>query len=47
MDQGKCVPIKTYEEWNKCITTCDTILKPKTKSYEPKEWVRPRPYAYP
>ena len=28
-------------------TNCDVTLKPKTRTYEPKEWIRPRPYAYP
>jgi len=44
---GRCIPIQTYEEWNKCVANCDVTLKPKTKPYEPKEWTRPRPYAYP
>ena len=46
---GECVPIKSYEEWNKCVANCDVTLKPKTKHYDPKDhkWERPRPYAYP
>ena len=45
---GKCIPIKTYEEWNKCIMPCENIeIKSKTKPYKPKTWIRPRPYAYP
>ena len=45
---GKCVPIQSYEKWNKCVMPCeDVILNSKTTPYKPKEWTRPRPYAYP
>ena len=47
---GKCVPIKSYEEWNRCVTPCENIIiNSKTKPYkaEDKKWIRPRPYAYP
>ena len=48
INNGKCVPIKSYEKWNKCVTNCEHLeIKSKTKSYKPKEWIRPRPYAYP
>ena len=42
-----CYPIVSYEEWNKCVSTCTNAASPKTKPYEPNEWIRPRPYAYP
>ena len=44
---GECVPIQSYEEWNKCVANCEKQLGVKTKPYEPKEWTRPRPYVYP
>ena len=45
---GQCVPIQSYEEWNKCVMPCENItIRSKTKPYKPNEWVRPRPYAYP
>ena len=46
---GQCVPIQSYEEWNRCVANCDVTLKPKTKKYNPEDhkWTRPRPYAYP
>jgi hypothetical protein len=44
---GQCVPIKSYEEWNKCVTPCEVTLNSKTKPYKPKTWIRPRPYVYP
>ena len=22
INDGKCVPIKSYEEWNRCVTPC-------------------------
>ena len=47
---GKCVPIKSYEEWNRCVTPCENIIiNSKTKPYkvEDKKWIRPRPYVYP
>ena len=47
---GKCVPIKTYEEWNKCVMPCENvIIRSKTKPYNPDDskLIRPRPYAYP
>ena len=47
INEGKCVPISTYKEWNKCVIGCEITLQPKTKPYKPKEWTRPRPYAYP
>ena len=44
----KCVPIQTYEEWNKCAGPCTDIkLESKTKYYKPKKWIRPSPYVYP
>jgi hypothetical protein len=45
-----CVPFKSYEGYNKCITPCtNKSLKTKTKLYKPEDnkWIRPRPYAYP
>ena len=43
-----CVPVQSYVEWNKCIMSCEGIqLNSKTKPYQPKKWIRPRPYAYP
>ena len=48
IEEGVCIPIKTYIEWNRCIANCEIIeLKSKTKPYEPTPWIRPRPYAYP
>ena len=50
INEGKCVPIKTYKEWNKCVMGCEGItLGTKTKPYnkEQNKWIRPRPYAYP
>ena len=44
---GKCIPIQTYEQWNKCVANCETTLGTKAKPYEKKQWIRPRPYAYP
>ena len=45
---GQCVPIQSYEEWNKCVMPCENItIRSKTKPHKPDEWVRPRPYAYP
>ena len=45
---GQCVPIQSYEEWNKCVMPCEKIIiRSKTKPYKPDEWVRPRPYVYP
>ena len=46
----QCVPIKSYEEWNRCVTNCNpALIIPKTKPYnkEQNKWIRPRPYAYP
>ena len=32
---GKCVPIKSYEEWNRCVTPCENIIiNSKTKPYK-------------
>ena len=46
--KGKCIPIQTYTEWNKCIANCSNVtINSKTKPYKPIEWIRPRPYAYP
>ena len=43
-----CVPVPAYENWNKCINKCEDIkIESKTKPYKAKEWIRPRPYAYP
>ena len=43
-----CIPIQTYMGWNRCVGDCsDLKLNSKTKLYESKPWVRPRPYAYP
>ena len=44
-----CYPIVSYEEWNKCVSTCTNTASSKTKPYNPDEntWIRPRPYAYP
>ena len=51
INEGKCVPIKTYKEWNKCVMECEEMqpLETKTKPYnkEQNKWIRPRPYAYP
>ena len=48
INDEKCVPIKTYKEWNKCVMHCENIkIESKTKPYKPKKWIRPRPYAYP
>ena len=47
---GQCVPIQSYEEWNKCVMPCENvIINSKTKPYnsENNKWMRPRPYAYP
>jgi len=47
---GQCVPIQSYEEWNKCVMPCENItIRSKTKLYksENNKWMRPRPYAYP
>ena len=44
---GKCIPIQTYEEWNKCVANCEVTLGTKAKPYEKRQWIRPRPYAYP
>ena len=47
---GRCVPIQSYEEWNRCVMPCENIIiNSKTKPYSPEnnKWVRPRPYAYP
>ena len=38
INEGKCVPISTYKEWNKCVVGCEITLQPKTKPYKPKEW---------
>ena len=47
-DERTCIPIKTYVEWNKCISDCSNVtINSKTKPYKPNEWIRPRPYAYP
>ena len=44
----KCVPAPSYQKWNECVGDCsDTIIQSKTQPYEPKEWIRPRPYVYP
>ena len=44
---GQCVPIQSYEEWNKCVMPCENITnRSKTKPHKPDEWVRQRPYAY-
>ena len=45
----KCIPLKTYAEWNKCISDCSNVtINSKTKPYKPNQkWIRPRPYAYP
>ena len=43
-----CVPVPAYKGWNKCVDNCENIqLQSKTKPYKAKEWIRPRPYAYP
>ena len=45
---GKCIPIKSYEEWNRCVMPCENvIINSKTKPYnsENNKWMRPRPYA--
>jgi len=47
---GRCVPIQSYEEWNRCVMPCENIIiNSKTKPYNSKsnKWVRPRPYVYP
>lgn len=47
-DHYECVPVPAYENWNRCINDCDDLkLKSKTKPYKAKQWIRPRPYAYP
>ena len=47
-DERTCIPIKTYTEWNKCISDCSNVtINSKTKPYKPIEWIRPRPYVYP
>ena len=44
----QCVPAPSYQKWNECVGDCSkTVIQSKTKPYEPKEWIRPRPYAYP
>ena len=47
---GRCIPIQSYSEWNKCVMPCENVvIKSKTKPYKPEnnKWVRPRPYVYP
>ena len=53
---GECMSIKSYEGWNRCVAPCGietdsnqsmNKYRGKTKLYEPKKWVRPRPYVYP
>ncbi len=47
-DKFNCMPIKTYQEWNRCVTDCSrTEIGTKAKPYKERRWVRPRPYAYP
>ena len=29
---GKCIPIQTYEEWNKCVANCETTLGTKVQT---------------
>jgi len=49
---GECMSIKSYEGWNRCVAPCgieteNKYNRGKSKPYEPKKWVRPRPYVYP
>ena len=49
---GECMSIKSYEGWNRCVAPCgieteNKYNRGKSKPYEPKKWIRPRPYVYP
>ena len=46
-DKYNCLPIESYQNWNQCVGNCSSEIKSKSKPYEKKTWVRPRPYAYP
>ena len=47
-ERYNCIPVDSYVQWNRCVGDCSDIkINSKTKPYEPKTWIRPRPYTYP